>query len=230
MKGEVSAVEPTRLQRAAGRQAAESRATVPDFTLAVDVDMTRCAELRTRLADEAGEAPTAADMVVKAAALALREHPRVNGAYRDGQFESYSRINVGIAVHGPDDAPLAPVIRDADATSLGEIARLTRTLAGRVRSGEITAPELSGATFAVSDLGDHGVDRFTAILTPPHAAMLTVGALARRPGIDEHGGVAARDQLTLTLVCDNRILHGPDAAAFLARVRELLEQPLELSA
>ena len=98
-----------------------------------------------------------------------------------------------------------------------------------MRSGEITPPELSGGTFTVSNLGMYGIERFTAILNPPQSAILTVGALMKKPAVDERGRVVARDQMTLTLVCDHRILYGADGAEFLARVRELLEQPLSLA-
>jgi pyruvate dehydrogenase E2 component (dihydrolipoamide acetyltransferase) len=167
-------------------------------------------------------------MVVKAAALALRDHPRVNGAYRDGQFESYSRVNVGIAV-AAKDALVVPVVQDADQKSLGEISRQARRMIERVHSGEVTPPELSGATFTVSNLGMFGIQRFTAIINPPQAAILSVGALTKRPAVDERGRVVARDLMTVTLACDHRILYGADGAQFLAEVRKLLEQPLSLA-
>jgi pyruvate dehydrogenase E2 component (dihydrolipoamide acetyltransferase) len=227
-KGETTVQEPSRLQRTVSRRMAESKATVPDFSLELDVDMTLCIELRERLKAQTDRAPSYNDMVVKAAALALRDHPRVNGAYRDGRFESYSRVNVGVAV-AAQDALVVPVIHDADQKSLGEISRQGRRLIERVRDGEITPPEVSGGTFTVSNLGMFGIERFTAIVNPPQAAILTVGALKKKPAVDERGRVVARDLMTLTLVCDHRILYGADGAQFLAQVRELLEQPLSLA-
>ena len=227
-KGETTVQEPSRLQRTVSRRMAEAKATVPDFSLELDVDMTLCIELRERLKAQTDRAPSYNDMVVKAAALALREHPRANGAYRDGRFESYSRINVGVAV-AASDALVVPVIHDADQKSLGEISRQGRRLIERVRDGEITPPELSGGTFTVSNLGMYGIERFTAIVNPPQAAILTVGALKKKPAVDDRGRVAARDLMTLTLVCDHRILYGADGAELLAQVRELLEQPLSLA-
>ena len=227
-KGEVAVHEPTRLQRTVSRRMAESKATVPDFSLELDVDMTLCIELRDRLKAQTDRAPSYNDMVLKAAALALRDHPRVNGAYRDGKWETYSRVNVGVAV-AAQDALVVPVIPDADQKSLGEISRQALRLIERVRDGEITPPELSGGTFSVSNLGMYGIERFTAIVNPPQAAILTVGALMRKPTVDDRGRVVARDLMTLSLVCDHRILYGADGAQFLAQVRELLEQPLSLA-
>jgi pyruvate dehydrogenase E2 component (dihydrolipoamide acetyltransferase) len=227
-KGDVAIHEPTRLQRTVSRRMAEAKATVPDFSLELDVDMTLCIELRERLKAQTDRAPSFNDMVVKAAALALRDHPRVNGAYRDGKFEAYSRVNVGVAV-AARDALVVPVIHDADQKSLGEISRQALRLIERVRSAEITPPELSGGTFSVSNLGMYGIERFTAIVNPPQAAILAVGALMKKSAVDDRGRVVARDLMTLTLICDHRILYGADGAAFLAQVRELLEQPLSLA-
>jgi pyruvate dehydrogenase E2 component (dihydrolipoamide acetyltransferase) len=227
-KGEAEIRELSRLQQTVSRRMAESKATAPDFALTLDVDMTLAVELRQRLKEVADPAPSVNDMVVKAAASALREHPRVNGAYRDGKWELYPRVNVGVAV-AADEALVVPTIFDADRKSLGEIARQARELIGKVRDRKITPPEVSGGTFTVSNLGMYGIREFTAIINPPQAGLLAVGALEKRPAVDERGRVVARDQMTLTLVCDHRILYGADGAELLARVRELLEQPLSLA-
>jgi pyruvate dehydrogenase E2 component (dihydrolipoamide acetyltransferase) len=226
-KGETTTQELSRTQRTIARRMAESKATIPDFTLAMDVDMEECVALRTQLKQLAQpDAPTYNDMVVKASALALREHPRANASYRDGSFELHARVNVGVAV-ASDDALVVPTVFDADTKSLGEIARETRALAGHVRDASITPPELGGGTFTVSNLGMFGVTRFTAIVNPPQAAILSVGALEPRAVVREEQ-IVARHTMTLTLACDHRILYGADAARFLARIRELLEQPAAL--
>jgi pyruvate dehydrogenase E2 component (dihydrolipoyllysine-residue acetyltransferase) len=227
-KGEVQIEELTRLQQTVSRRMAESKATAPDFSIALTVDMTAAVELRTRLKQISDPVPSFNDMVVKAAANALREHPRVNGAYRDGKFELYERVNVGIAVAAMD-ALVVPTIFDADTKSLGQIARDARAVIGKVKDKTVTPPELSGGTFTVSNLGMFGIEHFTAIINPPQAAILTVGKLAKQPAVDDKGKLVARDQITLTLVCDHRILYGADGAEFLARVKDLLEQPLSLS-
>jgi pyruvate dehydrogenase E2 component (dihydrolipoamide acetyltransferase) len=227
-KGEAEIEELTRLQQTVSRRMAESKATAPDFSIALSVDMTAAVELRTRLKEISDPVPSFNDMVVKAAANALREHPRVNGAYRDGKFELYDRVNVGIAVAAMD-ALVVPTIFDADKKSLGQIARDARAVIGKVKDKTVTPPELSGGTFTVSNLGMFGIEQFTAIINPPQAAILTVGKLDKQPAVDDKGKVIARDQMTLTLVCDHRILYGADGAEFLARVKDLLEQPLSLA-
>ena len=227
-KGEPEVQELTRLQQTVSRRMAESKATAPDFTLQLEADMRACLELRERLKEVADPPPSINDMVVKAAASALREFPRVNGAYRDGRFELYENVNVGIAV-AAQDTLVVPTIFGADGKSLGEISRRARELIERVRDSEITPPELSGGTFTVSNLGMYGIESFTAVINPPQAALLTVGALQRKPVVDDRGRVVAGERMALSLVCDHRILYGADGARFLARVRELLERPLALA-
>jgi pyruvate dehydrogenase E2 component (dihydrolipoamide acetyltransferase) len=227
-KGQAEIQDLTRLQQTVSRRMAESKATAPDFSISLTVDMTQAVELRKRLKEVADPAPSFNDMVVKAAATALTEHPRVNGAYRDGKFELYEKVNIGIAVAAMD-ALVVPTVFDAARKSLGQISRDARAAIEKVRDKTITPPELSGGTFTVSNLGMYGIEHFTAIINPPQASILTVGALARRPAVDESGRIVARDQMTLSLVCDHRILYGADGAQFLARVKELLEQPLSLA-
>ena len=164
--------------------------------------------------------------MIKAAALALRDFPRANGAYRDGQFELYSRVNIGVAVAG-QDALVVPTVFDADRKSLGTTAAEARRLAERVREGKITPPELAGGTFTVSNLGMYGMDRIVPVINPPQAAILGVGAMNPQAVVVD-GEVTVRTRMALTLVCDHRILYGADAAEFLSRIRERLEHPLSL--
>ena len=182
-KGEVTTEELSRTQQTIARRMAESKATVPDIHISTDVDMASAVALREQLkalATDERPAPSYNDLVVKAAALALREFPRANGAYKDGRFELYERVNVGVAV-AAENALIVPTIFDADQKSLGEIASETRALAARVRDGSITPPELSGGTFTVSNLGMFGVTQFTAIVNSGQAGILAVGALRAEP-------------------------------------------------
>ncbi len=215
----------TRLQQTVARRMAESRATVPDFSVSADVDMRAVLDLRERLAARTDPAPSINDVLIKLVAVALRRHPRVNGAYRDGVLETFERVNVGFAV-AAEDALVVPTVFDADRLGLAQIATATRRLAQRVRDGAITPPELAGGTFTVSNLGMFGVDRFAGIINPPQAAILCVGAAKRRPVALEDDTVVVRPVATLTLVCDHRILYGADASRFLATVRELAEDPV----
>jgi pyruvate dehydrogenase E2 component (dihydrolipoamide acetyltransferase) len=227
-KGEITEQELTRTQQLVARRMAESKATIPDFTLQSEVDMEACVALRAQLKElELPAVPTYNDMVVKACALALRGYPRANGSYRDGRFELHSRVNVGVAV-AAQDALVVPTLFDADVKSLAAIAAETRALAGRVREATITPPELSGGTFTVSNLGMYGVSSFTAVINPPQAAILSVGSLGQRAVVRD-GELVARHTMNVTLACDHRILYGADAAEFLARIRGLLEQPLSLA-
>jgi pyruvate dehydrogenase E2 component (dihydrolipoyllysine-residue acetyltransferase) len=250
-KGEVTYRELTKTQQTIARRMAESKATAPHFYLEAEVDMNRAVEARAKLKAMAAEGevvPSFNDMVVKACAIALREHPRANGAYRDGRFELYSRVNVGVAV-AADDALVVPTVFDADRMGLRQIAAESRALAARVRDGSITPPELSGATFTVSNLGMYGIDSFAAVINPPQAAILAVGAITERPIVRDNrpsdppaapdGGASGgrgRDRrfatahlMRVNLACDHRILYGAPAAEFLARIGSLLEEPLSLA-
>lgn len=229
-KGQVSYEEPTKLQATIARRMAESKATAPHFYLQAEVDMSRAVEARARIKAAAGEGevvPSFNDMVVKASALALREHPRANGAYRDGRFELHSRINVGVAV-AARDALVVPTVFDADRKGLRQIASESRALAQRVRDGSIIPPELSGATFTVSNLGMYGIDSFSAVINPPQAGLLAVGAIRKRP-VARDGDVTTAHLMSVNLACDHRILYGAEGAEFLARIRTLLEEPLALA-
>jgi pyruvate dehydrogenase E2 component (dihydrolipoamide acetyltransferase) len=229
-KGQTTYEDLSKLQSTIARRMSESKATAPHFYLEAEIDMSRAVEARARLKAGAGEGevvPSFNDMVVKACALALREHPRANGAYRDGRFELYSRVNVGVAV-AAEDALVVPTVFDADRKGLRQIATDSRALAQRVREGTITPPELSGGTFTVSNLGMYGIDNFSAVINTPQAAILAVGAIKERPVVRD-GGLTSAQMLYVTLACDHRILYGAPAAEFLARVRTLLEEPLSLA-
>jgi pyruvate dehydrogenase E2 component (dihydrolipoamide acetyltransferase) len=228
-KGAVTIQQLSRTQVQIAQRMAESKATIPDFTLHVEVDMERAVALRDQLrkAARGGDViPSYNDLVIRACGLALHEHPRANASYRDGAFELYERVNIGIAV-AAEDSLIVPTVFDADRKSLLEIAREARTLADRVRQRAITPAELSGATFTVSNLGMYGVASFAAIINPPQAAILAVGELRELPVVRD-GVLVPGLRMSLVLTCDHRILYGAPAAEFLARVRQLVEQPINL--
>jgi pyruvate dehydrogenase E2 component (dihydrolipoamide acetyltransferase) len=211
------------------RRMAESKATVPHFQVQTEADMDALIALRTELkalGEQAEPVPSINDFIVKASALALRAHPKANGSYRDGQFELHDQINVGVAVAAPD-ALVVPTVTDTDQRSVQSIAEQSRRLAQRVRDGAITPPELSGATFTVSNLGMYGMTAITPVINPPQAAILGVGALRAVPALADDRLIERR-LMTLTLSCDHRILYGADAALFLSEIRDALEKPLRL--
>jgi pyruvate dehydrogenase E2 component (dihydrolipoamide acetyltransferase) len=229
-KGTTEVQELTKLQQIVARRMAESKATAPHFYLETEIDMSRCVGARARIKEAAKEGevvPSFNDMVVKAAGIALREFPRANGAYKDGRFELYSRVNVGIAV-AAQDSLVVPTVFDADRKGLREIAAESRALAQRVRDGSVTPPELSGGTFTVSNLGMYGITNFAAVINQPQAGILAVGAITEQPVV-RGGEISTAHLMGVNLACDHRILYGADGAEFLARIRALLEEPLGLA-
>jgi pyruvate dehydrogenase E2 component (dihydrolipoamide acetyltransferase) len=222
--------EPTRIQKLIARRMSESRATIPDFEVETEVVMDEALRMRAALKDAIDQdqqtIPSINDFVVKACAIALRRHPRVNASYVDARFKLHHRINIGIAV-ATEDALVVPTLFDVDSKSLGTIAREARRLAARVRSGEITPPELSGGTFTVSNLGMFGMTAIRPVINPPQVAILGAGAI-RETLARKDAEIIDRRLMTLTLSADHRILYGADAARFLADVKGLLESPLKL--
>jgi pyruvate dehydrogenase E2 component (dihydrolipoamide acetyltransferase) len=229
-KGGTQVQELSKLQQTIARRMAESKATAPHFYLTIEIDMGKAVEARTALKGAAKEGevvPSFNDMVVKACAIALREFPKANGAYRDGRFELYSRVNVGVAV-AAEGALVVPTIFDADRKGLRQIAEDARTVAAKVRDGSVTPPELSGGTFTVSNLGMYGIDSFEAVINMGQAAILAVGAIREAPAAHS-GQVVAAQLMKATIACDHRILYGAEGAEFLARVKALLEEPISLA-
>jgi len=229
-KGETRLQEPNKIQQTIARRMAESKATAPHFYLTIEIDMGKAVEARAAIkaaAREGDAVPSFNDMVVKACAIALREFPKANGAYKDGRFELYSRVNVGVAVAAPE-ALVVPTVFDADRKGLRQIAAETRALAAKVRDGSVTPPELSGGTFTVSNLGMYGIDSFEAVINMGQAAILSVGAIREAPAVRD-GRLVPAKLMKATIACDHRILYGAEGAEFLARVQALLEEPVTLA-
>jgi pyruvate dehydrogenase E2 component (dihydrolipoamide acetyltransferase) len=202
------------------------------LTLGHEADVTALVAVRAALKAENAAAgrrtPTITDFIVKAAALALREHPTMNSALVDGRIESPGRIDVGVAV-AIDDGLLVPVVRNADGRSVGEISTEAARLAAASRTGKLSLPELEGATFVVSSLGTAGIDFFTPIVNPGNAGILGVGRI--RDGVRWEGETPKRtDVMTLSLTFDHRVIDGAPAANYLLAVAERLARPLSLLA
>ena len=207
------------------------QSTAP-LTLAMEVDMTDAVKLRGELvaAWEAGNVRVSyTDMLIKAAALGLREHPRLNSRLEDGSIRVQPQVHVGFAV-ALKEGLIVPVILDADAKPLKDVARESAELAGKARTGNLTPDELTRGTFTVTSLGMYDIDMFTPIINPPQAAILGVGRLVDRPAFVGDSGteVERRSFLTLSLTFDHRLLDGAPGAQYLQSVRRNLEQPYRL--
>ncbi|MCA1645797.1 MAG: 2-oxo acid dehydrogenase subunit E2, partial [Chloroflexi bacterium] len=219
----------SQMRRTIARRMAESTRTVPQFFLTTTVDVAELVGLRKQILEQTAETGIKIsfnDMVVKAAALALRSVPDVNVSFAEDSLIRHKRIHMGIAV-ATDRGLIVPVLRDADQKSLSQIARETRDLAERANSGKLQPVDYSGGTFTISNLGMFGVEQFNAVINPPEAAILAVGAIAREP-VEHEGEIVLRERLKLTLSVDHRALDGAMGARYLQALKQLLEKPMLL--
>jgi pyruvate dehydrogenase E2 component (dihydrolipoamide acetyltransferase) len=227
---DVEVVEPSRMQATIARRMAESKSTIPEFQVTVEARVDLAVSLRQQLKDSVpgAEKVTMTDFLVRACALALRKFPEVNTSWADGKFQRKRGINIGLAV-APSQGMglLVPVVHDADLKDLIQISIESRQVIERARSGRPTEGDLSGATFSISNLGMFGVDEFTAIINPPEAAILAVGAIKDVPVV-EGGRIVPGKVMRMTLSVDHRVFYGATAAQFMAEVKRLIENPVTL--
>jgi pyruvate dehydrogenase E2 component (dihydrolipoamide acetyltransferase) len=217
------------IRRTVGQRMLQSVQSMAHLTLAMEVDMTDAVKLRSDLVrawEEDGLRVTYTDMIIKAAALALREHPRLNSRLEEDAIRVQPQIHVGFAV-ALEEGLIVPVISDADAKPLKEMARESAELAGKARAGTLTPDELTHGTFTVTSLGMFDIDVFTPIINPPQAAILGVGRIVDRPAFVGDSGtqIERRSFLTLSLTFDHRLLDGAPGAEYLLSVRRHLERP-----
>jgi pyruvate dehydrogenase E2 component (dihydrolipoamide acetyltransferase) len=204
-----------------------SKAPVPHFYVTSEVAMDRAWELREALnALDGGAKISVNDLVVRACALALLQHPGVNASFQGEAIRVHHRAHIGIAV-ALDEGLITPVLRDCQAKSLTQIAVDARDLTERARTRKLRAQELSGATFTISNLGMFDVAAFSAIINPPEGAILAVGSVRRVPVVDGDAVTVGR-RMALTISCDHRVMDGAMGARFLRDVKRLLEEPLRL--
>ena len=221
--GEVERVELTSIRRTVARRMTEAWAA-PAFQITMSAEMTRAQELRARLIERhPDERPTVTDILTKVCALALMRHREVNALYAGDAVELYPSANIGIAV-ATERGLVVPVIPRCEARTVAEIAAARADLVTRAREGKLQAADLAGGTFTISNLGMYGVEQFIAVLNPPQAAILAVGAIEDR-AVPRNGEVVVRPMLTMTLTCDHRTIDGATAAEFLRTVKEFLEEP-----
>jgi pyruvate dehydrogenase E2 component (dihydrolipoamide acetyltransferase) len=217
----------TPMRAAIAKRMPLSKAPVPHFYVTSEIAMDQAWELREQLNGLEGQPKISVnDLVVRACALALLQHPGVNASFQGESIRVFHRVHMGIAV-ALDDGLITPVLRDAHAKSLAQVAVESRDLAERARQRKLRAQELSGATFSISNLGMFDVADFSAIINPPEGAILAVGAVRTVPVVTDAGlGVGRR--MAVTLSCDHRVMDGAMGARFLQDVRRLLEAPLRL--
>ncbi|HET6317029.1 MAG TPA: dihydrolipoamide acetyltransferase family protein [Chloroflexota bacterium] len=218
-------VQLSQMRRTIARRMAESTRTIPHFFLTVAVDATELVKLRKQIVDQ-GVKVSFNDLVVKGAALALRKVPEVNVSFAEDSLIKRQQVNIGIAV-ATERGLIVPVVRDVDRKSLSAIAQESRDLAERAQAGKLQPNDYSGGTFTVSNLGMFGVEQFNAVINPPEAAILAVGAIVKEPA-EHEGEVALRDRMHLTLSVDHRALDGATGARYLQALKELLEKQLLL--
>src|SRR5436309_4529873 len=227
---EMEMVEPNRMQATIARRMVEAKAAVPEFQVTVEARVDLAVSLRQQLKDSVAgaEKVTMTDFLVRACALALRKFPEVNSSWVDGKFQRKRSINIGLAV-APSQGMglLVPVVHDADEKDLIQISIESRQVIERARSGRPAEGDLSGATFSISNLGMFGVDEFTAIINPPEAAILAVGAIKDVPVVDG-GRIVPGKVMRMTLSVDHRVFYGATAAQFMAEIKRLIENPVTL--
>jgi pyruvate dehydrogenase E2 component (dihydrolipoamide acetyltransferase) len=218
-----------RFRKVTARRLAESKREAPHIYLTRTIDVEELLAFRATLNTALAPGKVSVnDLIVKACATALRDHPALNVSFTEDHLLVHKRVHIGVAV-AIEDGLLVPVIRDADRKSVSQIAAETRELAGRARERRLTAQEMSGGTFSVSNMGMLGVDSFTAVINPPEAAILAVGAI-REEAVVRDGAVVPRHRMTITLSVDHRACDGATGAMFLGRLAELLESPLRIVA
>ncbi len=222
----------SQMRKAIARRLAESKFSAPHFYLTIDVDMDRAVEARQRVnkvaEDQNLQRVSFNDIITKACAVALRQHPMVNSSYmeKEGEIHTHQDVHVAVAV-AIDEGLMTPVIRHADQKGLTQIAVETRQLATKARDRKLQPEEWEGSTFTTSNLGMFGIEEFTAIINPPNACILAIGAIRDVP-IIEDGGVRVGKRMKLTLSCDHRVVDGATGAQFLDTLRNYLEEPLNL--
>jgi pyruvate dehydrogenase E2 component (dihydrolipoamide acetyltransferase) len=217
----------TQIRKTIARRLVESIGPIPTFYLTAEFDLERVGELRTAMAEMGDEFKVSYnDIIMKAVATALAQHPECNAHWLGDRIREFSRVHLGMAV-ATDEGLIVPVIFDADEKGLREIAAEARALAGRARERKLKPEEYTGSTFSVSNLGMFGIDQFTAIINPPEAGILAIGAIEKKQVVIK-GEMQLRNRLRVTMSCDHRVIDGAIGARFLQTLRRMLENPLML--
>jgi pyruvate dehydrogenase E2 component (dihydrolipoamide acetyltransferase) len=228
---DVEIVELSRIRARIGQRLVESKQFVPHFYVTVEIDIAAALELRQQLnasIDDPAAKISVNDLIVKAAALALRRYPNLNSHYYGDKLVRHKSINIGIAVALPEGGLINVTSYDADKTSLGTMAITHRDMIQRARAGKVKPKEIEGGTFSVSNLGPFDVDHFIAIINPPEAGIIAVGSAKKVPVVLEDGTLGVGMRLKATISVDHRVSDGVEGAEFMKLFKELLEQPMRL--
>jgi pyruvate dehydrogenase E2 component (dihydrolipoamide acetyltransferase) len=222
----VNDFEVSQMRKTIARRLAESKFSAPHFYLTMEIDMDNAIAARKQV-NAAGDVKISFnDMVIKAVAMALRKHPKVNSSWLGDTIRQYNYINVGVAV-AVDEGLLVPVIRNTDLKGMAQISAEVRELAGKAKDKKLQPEEWEGNTFTISNLGMFGIDEFTAIINPPDACILAVGGIKQVPVVKD-GAVVPGNIMKVTLSCDHRVVDGATGAAFLQTVKANLENPINM--
>ena len=216
----------SRMWRVMARRLTESWQTIPHFYLEREVDASQLLHWLRGAKARLSENVTTTDLLVKVMAAALRQHPRLNASWRDGEIVGNQAINVGLAV-SVEEGLLVPVIHGADQLGLAALSERRQSLVSGVRAGSVQPEDLQGGTFTISNLGMFDVDAFSAIVNPPQAAILAVGRITEKV-VPVEGQAAVRPMITLTLSCDHRVIDGAIGARFLRTIAQSMKEPLSL--
>jgi pyruvate dehydrogenase E2 component (dihydrolipoamide acetyltransferase) len=224
---ETKIIPLTAMRRTIAKRLAESIGPIPTFYLTADYDVTNLMSVRQQLIEISGVKVSLNDFIIRAIALALRHHPNVNASWGEEAITQHGEVHIGVAVATPDGL-ITPVIRNADQKAVTDIASEVRTLADKAKNRRLKPDEYQGSTFTISNLGAWGIEEFTAIINPPNAAILAIGAAEARPVVDANRQVVIRDRMKVTMSCDHRVVDGAIGADFLKTLRQYVEQPLRL--
>ena len=214
------------MRKVIAKRLAESKFSAPHFYLTMSIDMDKAVESRAKLNEVSPVKISFNDLVLKAAAVALKQHPAVNSSWLGDKIRINHHVSIGVAV-AVEDGLLVPVVRFADTKSLSQIGAEVKDLAQKAKNKKLQPSDWEGNTFTISNLGMFGIDDFTAIINPPDACILAVGAIQQIPVV-KNGAVVPGNVMKLTLSCDHRVVDGATGAAFLQTLKGLLEEPLRM--
>ncbi len=216
----------TQMRKTIAKRLVTSIGPIPTFYLTIEVDMSHLQGARERVnarLEAQGTKVSINDFIIKAVAVALRQHPEINAQWTDAAIRRFNRVHIGVAV-AVEEGLITPIVRDADQLGVAEISQQVRELAKRARERKLQPDEYTGATFSISNLGMFGIDEFTAIINPPEAAILAIGRVEDKV-VAQFGEVITQPRMRVTMSCDHRVIDGATGAKFLQTLRQYLEEP-----